>query len=134
MVEDEEKCNEWSNPGDGEIHRLLHNLWPGLLGQDLEHRHQGIGEGGEIDVEFTGFVVLQIAEQLHGDTGGDQQQVDGEDHEADITSFNQVNYKGCFVDLSFVQDQRWLLVFMMDDCHHYDQNIPVMTKYFPGRV
>ena len=66
------------------FHGLGHDLRPGLLGQDLEHRHQGIGEGGEIDVEFTGFVVLQIAEQLHGNAGGDEQQVDGEQDKAEM--------------------------------------------------
>ena len=63
------------------------------MSQDLEHGHEGVGEGGEVGVVLVLLVpasssalpcvvVLQVAEELHGDAGGDEQQVDGEHDQA----------------------------------------------------
>ena len=91
MIENEEKCHQRSYPGNREAHRLLHDLGPRLLGQDLEHRHEGVWEGGEVDVELVGLFLREVTEELHGDAGGDQQQVNGEDHEAEIANILSSN-------------------------------------------
>ena len=55
------------------FHGPAHDLRPGLLGEDLEHGDEGVGERLEL-VEL-----LEEAEQLHRDRRRDDEQTHGED-------------------------------------------------------
>ena len=70
--------DDLSNPSEVThlFHGLRHDLRPGLLREDLEHGEECEGERLEL------LELLEVAEELHGDGGGQHQQAHREHDQA----------------------------------------------------
>lgn len=52
MVEDEVNSHNWSPHMTHSHEGLVHDIYPALLGQDLEHGHEGL-QGGKLKVRYS---------------------------------------------------------------------------------